>query len=106
MYTTKSKVENYLNKSISQDLTDSINWVTQYIDNYTGTTFGATASVKYYDGNGEGRLIIDDYTSITSVEFLEADLSGTQDTLASDDWIEYPLNSTTHNELRLSPYNG
>lgn len=108
-YTTEQKIEQLLqidiDDSISAYVTDWINWVSKYIDNYTGTTFEAANQTYYYDVKGHtSRLFIDDCTAITSVALLDED-GNVEDTLVenSDFWL-YPLNKTTKNEIRLDPY--
>jgi hypothetical protein len=108
MYTTESKVEQYLqidiDDSIAAFVVDWINWVSKYIDNYCNTTFESASTTKYYDTHGENRIFIDDCTSITTLEFLDED-GGNYATLTenADFWL-YPLNQTTKNEVRLDPY--
>lgn len=109
MYTTEAKIENYLqitiDDSISAYVSDWINWVSKYIDRYTGTTFETSSQTYYYDVRGmQSRLFIDDCTAITSLQLLDED-GNVEDTLTenSDFWL-YPLNKTTKNEIRLDPY--
>lgn len=109
MYTSESKVEQYLqlniDDSISAYVTDWINWVSAYIDRYTGTTFISSNITKYYDVQKHtSQLFIDNFTSVTSVELLDTE-GDVQDTLVeNDDFWVYPLNTTPKNELRLNPY--
>jgi len=69
-YTTKAKVAEYLNKTISITLEDIILAVEKFIDNFTDRNFKAdtAASARVYNGNGEQNLPIDDCVSITTVE--------------------------------------
>lgn len=107
MYTTEAKIEQYLqvniDDSIAAFVVDWINWVSKYIDNYTGTTFELNHTTKYYDTNGGNKIFIDDCTSVLLVEFLDED-GNTEETLTenSDFWL-YPLNKTTKNEIILDP---
>lgn len=106
-YTSKLKIENFLqiniDDSIAGYVTDWINWVTRYIDNYTKTTFESAAATKHYDCNGGSRMIIDDFTAITTLEFLDQD-GNVDETLTATDYWEYPLNDTAKHEIRLDPY--
>jgi hypothetical protein len=69
-YTTKEKVSEYLNKTISITLEDVILAVEKFIDNFTDRNFKAatTASARVYDGNGNQNLSIDDCVEVTLVE--------------------------------------
>jgi len=107
-YSTKSKIENYLqvniDDSIASFVEDWINWVTRYIDNYTGTTFESATETKYYDTRGTTRLFIDDCISVSSVQFLRYNGSVEASLTENTDYWLYPLNRTTKNEIRLNPY--
>lgn len=108
-YTTRSKVEQYLNADLSA--VDS--WVTELIsaakiiiDRYTGKTFESASETRYFDGNGKDRLLIDPFHGTpTEVSLLNYD--GTTDTTlaegAANDYVAYPLNSTEKNELVMTP---
>jgi len=105
MLTTKSKVENFLNTSISEDLVDKIAWVTKFIENYTEKDFEAgVAESRYYDGDGTDTLLIDDVTSVSQVDIIDAqavdDVEYTLD--QTDDYWLYPLNKTTFDRIKLN----
>ena len=106
-YTTLAKVEKYLNTTIAggdiASVTDWISWVTDYIDNYTGTTFESATGTRYYDGDGLSCLIIEPLTAITQIDFLDED-GAVDETLVSGDYWLYPLNKTEKNEVRLNSY--
>ena len=108
-YTTEEKVENYLqidiDDTISAYVDEWIGYVKSYIDNYTGTTFEASAESRYFDTNGQTSVQIDDLISATQIDFLDED-GNVDETLSLDDYWLYPLNSTPKNELRLNPYGG
>ena len=107
-YTNKSKVEKYLNVDISASFDTQIaGWIASvktWIDKYCGKTFESASSVKYYDGNGKRELDFDDCSSVPT-EVLILDIDGTTAfTLtegASNDYLVYPLNESTKNQLRL-----
>lgn len=106
-YTTKAKIEDFLNLdidgSLNATITTWIGWIQKWIDNYCQTTFEASAEVRYYDGIGGNRLIIDDFVSVSQIDFLDVD--GTVDeTLGSDDYWTYPMNEDAKFEIRLNPY--
>lgn len=108
MYTTKSKVEKYLNVDISDSFNTQVNeWITsvkKWIDKYCGKTFESSSSVKYYDGCGSRILDIDDCSSVpTEILILNAD--GTTGSIltegASNDYLVYPRNEGVKNQIRL-----
>ncbi len=104
MYTTKSNVENYLLTEIGNvfdtQISDWISAADTYINNYTGRPNGfeeVDASIKYYDGNGEREIDIDECIEVTSVQILEANGEDVESTLVegqSNDYIVYPYNTT------------
>lgn len=70
-YTTESKIQEYLNQSVTQGDADQFILATQrYIDQYTDRNFLAdkTASTRLYDGNDRNQLVIDDCVDVTKVE--------------------------------------
>ena len=69
-YTDKTKIEELLKETIDRDLDDIILAVQQYIENKTNRIFSAcdVASARYYDGNGDDTLDIDECVEITKVE--------------------------------------
>jgi len=68
-YTTKSKVENYLNKTLTiAEIENFILYAEGYIDSFTGRNFRSESSVRYYDGNNQPYLFINECTSISKVE--------------------------------------
>lgn len=102
MYTNKGTIQNYLAVDIDSSLDTQINtWIAaaeRYIDNYTGRTFEESLSeTRYFDGNGERELDIDEIISITSLEILETSSDDVQFTLTEgrgSDYILYPYNET------------
>lgn len=101
-YTTKEKVEKYLDVSISEDISDWVLAIEKWIENYCGTKFEAdeTASYRYYDGNGLDELIIDDCISVEEVAIKTSD-SGDWIELESSEYKLYPLNETPKQIIRL-----
>ncbi|MEA3464202.1 MAG: hypothetical protein U9R14_03985, partial [Patescibacteria group bacterium] len=69
-YTTKAKVAEFLNETISITLEDIILAVEKFIDEYTGRNFIADteATVRYFNGDSSQNLIIDDCIDVTKVE--------------------------------------
>lgn len=108
-YTTRDKVEKYLNadlSGVSGAVTDWIASIAAWIDKYCGKSFETSATTKYYDGNGRNRILIDSFIGTpTSVLLLNTDGS-TRFTLtegAGNDYVAYPLNATEKNEIVIMP---
>lgn len=105
-YTTEEKIENFLqidiDDSLSSQVSTWINWVKEWIDNYTGTTFEASSETRYYDSDGTDRLFIDYCTSVSNIYFLDSE-GNVDETLSSSDYWLYPLNKTPKYEIRLNP---
>lgn len=82
-YTTRAKIEDYILADIDPRLYTSLDqWiegVEKLIDQITGRNFIApsTASARYFDGNGDQVLLIDDAVAVTKVEVGNDDYGGT-----------------------------
>ena len=71
------------------------------IDNHTERQFDSVAEVRYFDGTPEP-LFIDDLVSVTSI-LLDEDGDGTYEaTMATTDYILYPLNKSPKTRIELS----
>ncbi len=76
LYTTKAKIEAYLQETISADLSLYILSAQSFIDNYTQRNFKSTGfieyeeneTVRYFNGSGKRSLIIDPATFISNIE--------------------------------------
>lgn len=111
-YTTETKIENYLmieiDGSMSSQLTDWISAVEQYIDKYTGRKDGfsvGAATTKYFNGNGEREIVIDDFISLTTVQILESNGEDVEWTLVEgleNDYIAFPYNESPQYRLILT----
>jgi len=108
-YTTQDKILTYLGLSALPSpltsLTDFINSVTAFINKYCNRTFEASASVKYYDGDGSKTVLIDDITSLTKFEILDED--GNVDYLFDDTSYYFlePINEEFKNKIIINSYN-
>jgi len=112
-YTSKAKIEKYLmvdiDSSFDNQITDWISGAEEYIKNYTGRKNGFEVSVaetRYFDGNGEREIDIDEFVSITTLEVLEANGGDVEWTLTEgmeEDYIVYPYNDTPQYKLILRP---
>ena len=112
MYTTETKVENYLmidiDPSMSSQISDWISAVERYINDYTERKNGfesAAATAKYFDGNGLREINVDEFVSLTSVQVLESNGGDVEWTLTEgweNDYIAYPYNDTPQYRLQLT----
>ena len=57
----------------------------------------STVSTRYYDGNLSDQVFIDDCAGITKVEEIDYDGEATE--VDSDDYLSYPLNSSTKTSI-------
>lgn len=109
-YTSKTEIENYLLIDIDESFVDQVNrWITgveEYIDHLTGRSFiaDATATVRKYDGDNTGTLLIDDCVAVEEVTI------GTDDPLTGEDesgdegpdYYLYPANTLPKTRIRLA----
>lgn len=108
-YTTEAKIENYLatdiNNNFSGQIDDWIAAVEAYINKYCNRPDGFIAGngTRYYEGEGTRELLIDSFTSLTSVQIMEQDGVTVNQTLSTDDYWAYPLNTTPKYKLVLTP---
>lgn len=108
-YTTKAKVENYLNidiaPSMDAQITEWIAAVKRYIDRYTGTTFEGVTETRYFNGNGSNELVIDDFVSISSIDILKYDSNDVEYALVEgneQDYLIHPFNDATKYRVILN----
>ena len=94
-YTTKAKIEYYTLQDIDASFSSVIdNWIAiaeDYINQATNRKFEAEESEYVFDGNNKTRLLVGDFTTLTSVEINNTDVT-------SDIKI-YPANTTPKNVL-------
>lgn len=94
-YTTKAKIESFLQKTIEANLTDYILSAQAYIETATGRKFApdAEASERLFNGNGRMDLIIADCYEVTKLE------------IATDSWGDSfsTITSTDYKAIRLEP---
>ena len=110
MYTTKSRIQNFLMVNINDSFDDQINeWidaVEAYIDNYCNRTFEQeSATSKLYDGSGTSELLIDDLLSLTKVETLDEDNEVDETIDSTDEYWLYPANTTPKYRIRINTAN-
>lgn len=96
-YTTEAEIEQYtltdIASSFSTQISAWIEAVEEYIDRVTGRNFIADeeATARYYDGDGEHTLLIDDAVEVTEVAVGEDDYGGTFSTVPSTGSTRYFL---------------
>jgi len=110
MYTNKGTIQNYLMIDIDSSFDTQINtWISvveSYINKYTGRKdgFESASETRYFDGNGKNEIDIDEFTSLTTVQILEAngdDIGWTLTEGLEEDYIAYPYNDTPQYRLVL-----
>ena len=108
MYTTKSRIQNFLliniDDSFESQITEWISVVTAYINNYCGTEFEQeSATYKLYDGDGTDELMVDDLITLTKVDILDynGDVLYTIDS-ATDEYHLYPANTTPKTMIKIN----
>ena len=111
MYTTITKVENYLlteiDLSFQSQVEDWIEAVSKDIDNYTQRSFTSTTETRYFDGNNKREMRIDDALAITTLE-LSSEYYGNTFT-EEEDYITIPANELPITRIHLKDnwfYNG
>jgi hypothetical protein len=109
-YTTASLVENFLQRSLTQNekasLAVIIPAIKIWLDKRLNSTFDlATSSTRYYDG-GVMNLDIDPCTAISAVESINDDGADSYSYTTGTEYIAEPQNETVKRELRkrLSPF--
>lgn len=110
-YTTEAKILQYLGlfvlPSPLTSLTDFINAVGKFIDNYCNRTFAQESSTtKLYDGDDTGELLIDDALTVSQIEILDED--GNTDytlTYSGNDFYLYPANETPKKKIVINKNN-
>jgi len=103
-YTDKSTIQKYLtvdiDSSFDAQITSWISAVKTWIDRYTGKTFEASSSDRYYDSLGGCEIFVDSFVGVPTLVSLNEDGS-TYQTFSSGDFITYPLNSDEKNKIVL-----
>ena len=88
-YTSKAAIERYgsitIDNSMNAQLDEYIASVEETIDLITGRNFKADtlATARFFNGNGERKLVIDDAVEITVVENGQDEYGGTFQTIAA-----------------------
>jgi hypothetical protein len=106
-YTTKDAIEKYgvitIDASYDDYLDEIIASVEQTIDEITGRNFLADseASIRYFDGNGERKLVIDDAIEVTEVANGQDDYGGTFRIVAATGPERYFLEPANHQALKI-----
>lgn len=75
---------------------------TKLIENQTKRTFSTTVDTRYFDGNGKGYLVVDDFQNLGSVEFVYPDRTAWKVLSVTNGEVEFqPYNKTPHERLVL-----
>ena len=103
-YCTVKEVKSELSitdESYDDMLMSMIEQAKGFLDDYCGTKFDTVSEVRYFDGAGS-ILFIDDLVSVTSIK-LDEDGDGTYEaTMATTDYVLYPLNKTPKTYIKLT----
>lgn len=89
MYTSRSKIENYLLMEVEPWFTSQVDeWINQMsrlIDRKTNRTFIADteASARLYDGTGTAEIVIDEFVELDTLKIQDREI---------DDYLLYPAN--------------
>lgn len=112
-FTTKANIEKFIGSTIpSGDVTYLnilISAVDRYIETITGRKFiyDAESSYRYYDGDNQREIMIDNCKSIEEVSILD-EYGNVVETVNSADYHTYPLNETNkfsiYLKFRRAPY--
>jgi hypothetical protein len=109
-YTSGTTVANYLGRALSAGesalMTSWIAAVKRFIENYTHCVFEQeAAATRYFDGNGQNELNVDEFLSISALVILETDGTELQTLTegASSDFITYPYNVSPKFKIILQP---
>ena len=115
-YTTRAKIEESTSIDFSdisnEQVTEWIQAVSRYIDLYTGREAGFDAgdsdTVRYFDGNGQREIIVDNFITITNLQILayeggidDVDFSLTEG--KGNDYVTFPYNCTPKYKICLEP---
>lgn len=110
-YTNKTEIENYTLTTIDATFNSQIdNWIEameNYIDQMTGRNFIADAvsseTVRYYDGDNTGKLLIDDCIEVLEIENGDGNIltPDTSPLKADGDFLLYPANRLPITRIEL-----
>lgn len=114
-YTDQAQTESYLQRELTEYEQESfdqvVEQVSDFINTYTSREWrdkdaegDAEASQRIYDGNGQRELFVDDFGEITTLKILDSD-GNVYETISSDDFIAYPLRSSTKDSIYLRKRN-
>ncbi len=109
-YANEGNLENYLTIDVDNSFSSAITaWaeaVDLYIDKYTGRSFADSGSVtRYFNGNGQREIDIDDFISLSSVQTLNLTDDNVAHTLTegkAEDYLIFPYNTTPKYRLILT----
>jgi len=105
-YTTEAQIEDYLERDLNSHevgmIVTAIPAVDHLVDTICGRTFeNTTAATRYYDGNGKRELFINDFSSVTSIAYIDEDSVVTVTLEENEEYELYPLNADYKNSIVL-----
>ena len=106
-YTTEAQIEDYLERDLNSHevgmIVTAIPAVDHLVDTICGRTFeNTTAATRYYDGNGKRELFINDFSSVTSIAYIDEDSVVTVTLEENEEYELYPLNADYKNSIVLN----
>lgn len=119
LYTNQNMIENVLQRNLTTEeeaiISQVIEAVSKTINEYTGrrwfdidtTADDYSTEAHVYDGNGKREIFTDDFTSVTTVKFLDY-LGNVSQTVPSTSYTTLPNNADWKNSIyfrdRSAPY--
>ena len=108
MYTTKAKIQDYIQFTIDDSLdtfiTDCIDMARAWIDHYCNVpSFEGTSGYRYFDGNRRSELITDNFTTMSEVAIMDSDGDVDDSTTDRNDWRTYPQAIKPKTSIWLNP---
>lgn len=121
IYTDQARVEAYLQRELTDYegaiIDDVIEYISDYISAYcnrswfsirneddegsdTNEDFAEEASDRYFDGNGQKTIYVDEFTGLTGVAILDADDNEFASYVPADLQL-FPQNETVKDSIRL-----
>lgn len=111
IYTTQAQVESILQRSLNASelasIESVIKSVSSFLNNYLGRIWndvgedGPSATSRYFDGNGQRELFIDEFSELEKIELLDSD-GDVYETIDDDSvYLLYPLNETIKHSIFL-----
>jgi hypothetical protein len=112
LYTDEERVTAFLKRALTEDeillLPDSLEHVTNVIKGYTHRNWSDDTTIAdtdhYFDGTGNKQLYVDDFTSLTAINFSDSMGDSMLTFTDPKEWLLYPLNSQPKQSVYLRNY--